>query len=71
VIALIMSMVSLYYYLMVIKELYISEPEEPELVRVPVLLNGLAVALVVGVFYVGIYPTHLYEAAQEATKLLF
>jgi NADH-quinone oxidoreductase subunit N len=71
VIAVIMSTVSLYYYLMVIKEMYISEPEEPDLVRVPALLNGLAVALLIGVFYVGIYPRHLFEAAQEATKLLF
>ncbi len=71
VIAVIMSMVSLYYYLMVIKELYISEPEEPGRLQVPVLLNGLAATLAVGVFYVGIFPRHLLEAAQEATKLLF
>jgi NADH:ubiquinone oxidoreductase subunit 2 (subunit N) len=66
-----MSFVSLYYYLMVIKELYISEPEEPGRLPVPALVNGLTVALVVGVFYVGIFPRHLLEAAEEATKLLF
>ncbi|OGO49644.1 MAG: hypothetical protein A2148_12230 [Chloroflexi bacterium RBG_16_68_14] len=71
VIAVVMSLVSLYYYLMVIKELYISQPEEPGRLPVPALVNGLAVALVVGVFYVGIFPRHLFEAAQEATKLLF
>jgi len=38
---------------------------------VPLLMNGMTVALVVGVFYVGIFPRHLFEAAQEATKLLF
>ncbi len=54
-----------------IKELYISEPEEPGRLQVPLVLNGLTLALVVGVFYVGIYPRHLFEAAQEATKLLF
>ena len=71
VIAVIMSFVSLYYYLLVIKELYISEPEEPGRLQVPLVLNGLTLALVAGVFYVGIYPRHLLEAAQEATKLLF
>ena len=71
VIAVTMSFVSLYYYLMVIKEMYISEPEEPGRLQVPVLLSGLAVALVAGVFYVGIYPRHLFEVAEEATKLLF
>ena len=71
IIAVTMSMVSLYYYLMVIKELYISEPEEEGRLAVPMLVNGLTVALVVGVFYVGIFPRHLFEAAQGATGLLF
>ena len=71
VIAVTMSFVSLYYYLMVIKEMYISEPEEPGRLQVPVLLSGLAVALVAGVFYVGIYPRHLFEVAEEAALALF
>jgi NADH-quinone oxidoreductase subunit N len=70
-VAIVMSFVSLYYYLMVIKEMYISEPEEEGRLEVPPLMAALTVALVVGVFYVGIYPTHLFEAAQEATNLLF
>jgi NADH-quinone oxidoreductase subunit N len=71
VIAVVMSFVSLYYYLMVIKQLYISEPEEEGRLQVPALMSGLTVALVIGVFYVGIFPRHLYEVAEEATKLLF
>ena len=71
IIAVIMSFVSLYYYLQVIKELYISEPEEPGRLAVPAVINGLTVALVVGIFYVGIFPRHLLEAAQGATSLLF
>jgi NADH-quinone oxidoreductase subunit N len=71
IIAVLMSFISLYYYLMVIKQLYISEPEEEGRLQVPALLNGMAAALVIGVFYVGLYPRHLFEAAQEATKLLF
>ncbi|MEX2160175.1 MAG: NADH-quinone oxidoreductase subunit N [Dehalococcoidia bacterium] len=71
IIAVVMSFVSLYYYLMVIKEMYISEPAEEGRLSVPLLVNGLAVLLVAGVFYVGIYPRHLFEAAQEATKFLF
>ena len=71
VIAVVMSFVSLYYYLMVIKELYISQPEEEGRLPVPALVSGLTVALVAGVFYVGIFPRHLLQAAEEATKLLF
>ena len=71
VIAVTMSFVSLYYYLIVIKEMYISAPDEPGRLSVPPLMAGLAVLLVLGVFYVGLYPRHLFEAAQEPTKLLF
>jgi len=71
VIAVVMSFVSLYYYLIVIKELYISEPEEPGRLAVPSLVSALTVVLVAAVFWVGIYPRHLYEAAEEATRLLF
>jgi len=55
----------------VIREMYISEPEEPGRLPVPALVSGLTVLLMIGVFYVGLYPRHLFEAAQEATKLLF
>ena len=71
VIAVVMSFVSLYYYLMVIKELYVSKPEEEGRLPVPMMISGLTLALVAGVFYVGIFPRHLLEAAEEATKLLF
>jgi NADH-quinone oxidoreductase subunit N len=71
VVAVTMSFVSLYYYLMVIKEIYISAPEQPGRLSVPPLMAGLTVLLVLGIFYVGLYPRHLLEAAQEATKLLF
>jgi NADH-quinone oxidoreductase subunit N len=72
VIAVTMSFVSLYYYLMVIKQLYVSQPEDgEERLAVPPILSGLAIALAIGVFYVGIYPTHLFEAAQAAGSLLF
>ena len=71
VIAVVMSFVSLYYYLMVIKELYISKPEEEGRLQVPLSVTGLTAALAAGVFYVGIFPRHLFEVAQEATNLLF
>ncbi len=51
--------------------LHISEPEEEGRLQVPVMVTGLTVALAIGVFYVGIFPRHLYEVAEEATNLLF
>jgi NADH-quinone oxidoreductase subunit N len=71
IVAVVMSMVSLYYYLMVIKELYISKPEEEGRLPVPALVSGLTTVLAVGVFYVGLFPRHLFEAAQAAANMLF
>jgi NADH-quinone oxidoreductase subunit N len=71
VIGVTMSFVSLYYYLMVIKELYIGATEDQSRLPVPPVLAGLTVVMVLGIFYVGLYPRHIFEAAQEATKVLF
>ncbi|MGB2693582.1 MAG: NADH-quinone oxidoreductase subunit N [Dehalococcoidia bacterium] len=71
IIAVTMSFVSLYYYLMVIKQLYVGEPEEPGRLAVAPLVSGMAIVLTVGVFYVGLYPQHLFDAAQGAATRLF
>jgi NADH-quinone oxidoreductase subunit N len=71
IIAVTMSFVSLYYYLMVIKQLYVGEPEEQGRLAVSPLVSGMAVALAAGVFYVGLYPQQLFDAAQGAATYLF
>jgi NADH-quinone oxidoreductase subunit N len=71
VIAVTMSFVSLYYYLMVIKQIYVGEPAEPGRLHVPAVVNGLVFVLVLGYFYVGLYPRQLFEAAEEAANALF
>jgi NADH-quinone oxidoreductase subunit N len=71
IIAVTMSFVSLYYYLVVIREMYISKPEVEGRVAVPAMVSGLVVLLVAGVFYFGLYPRHVFEAAQGASTLLF
>lgn len=66
------SVISLYYYLQVMREVFVTPVEgEPEPLRVPLLMQGLAFGLMLGVFYVGVYPLHLFEAADNATRLLF
>lgn len=63
--------VSLYYYIMVVKAAYVSEPSE-ELPRIPLsvpvrlLTWGMIIVIVVG----GIFPHHLYALAREAARLL-
>jgi hypothetical protein len=56
---------------MVIREMYISPSEDTVRLAVPPLLAGLAIVLVIGIFYVGLYPGHIFEAAEEATSALF
>jgi NADH-quinone oxidoreductase subunit N len=71
IIAVTMSFVSLYYYLIVIREMYIFAPEESGRLPVPPLVSGLVVVLIAAVFYFGLYPRHVFEAAQGAATLLF
>jgi NADH-quinone oxidoreductase subunit N len=71
IIALINSFISLYYYLLVIKVMYLGTPEQPARFRVPMLMNAAIGVLVLGVFFIGIYPGPLLQAANNATRLLF
>jgi NADH-quinone oxidoreductase subunit N len=63
--------ISLYYYLMVIKAAYIVEPEEEG----PVIeINGstrlLNYAVISAMIYLGVFPTQVYDIAQEAVRIL-
>lgn len=71
-IAVVTSVVSLYYYLQVMRQAFVSAPAEGEgALDVPVLMNGLAFTLTLGVFYVGLYPQQLFDAVHNATAFLF
>jgi NADH-quinone oxidoreductase subunit N len=66
------SVISLYYYLQVMREVFVTKVEgETEPLRVPWVMQGLAFVLMLGVFYVGLYPAQLFEAADNATSILF
>jgi NADH-quinone oxidoreductase subunit N len=66
------SFVSLYYYLMVMRQMYLFEPADDEKrFRVPPLLWLTSAALVAAVVFIGIWPRPILEAADEATEPLF
>ena len=69
--AIFMSLVSLYYYLMVVRQMYIETAEDPTPIRVPRLTLGLLGVLFVGMVLVGVYPAPLMEAIQHASDALF
>lgn len=69
--AIVMSVISLYYYLNVIKQMYMVEPEDMTRLRVPLTVSGTLAVLVAGVFFIGVYPGPLFEIVDNATRFLF
>ncbi|MBI4234554.1 MAG: NADH-quinone oxidoreductase subunit N [Chloroflexi bacterium] len=69
-VAVVNSLISLYYYLVVIKQMYIQPATDPTPVRVPVLVSSVLAVLVLGVFLIGIYPGPLVNAIGFATRVV-
>lgn len=66
------SVISLFYYLQVMREAFVTKADEgAQFLPVPLLMNGLATVTMLAVFYVGLYPQQLFEAVDNATKFLF
>ena len=72
-IAVTVSFVSLYYYLMVIKQMYLYKPEGADTGRfsVPLPMMGALAVLTGAVFLVGLYPAPLFKAIDASTSMLF
>jgi len=64
------SFVSLYYYLVVIKQMYLGEPEEPTRFPTPWLEYGALTLLVAGVFLVGLYPQPVFDVVEQGTAAM-
>ena len=72
-VAVIMSTVSLYYYLKVIRQMYVIEPAEGQEARwrltpIAYLTTGV---LFLGIFLVGLWATPIFKAADGASAMLF
>ena len=65
------SLVSLYYYLQVIRQLYVEPAAEQSALPVPRVTLGALAALLIGMVVVGIYPAPLMDAVQYASDTLF
>lgn len=66
------SFISLYYYLMVIRQMYLFDPVgETARFRVQPVLWGLAAVLLLGILFIGIYPGPAFEASEQAARPLF
>jgi NADH-quinone oxidoreductase subunit N len=70
-VAVIVSFISLYYYLVVIRAMYVSEPEDHTRFSVPLAMSGSLVVLTLGVFLVGLYPAPLFDVTDSVAAVLF
>jgi NADH-quinone oxidoreductase subunit N len=66
------SFISLYYYLMVIRQMYLYNPEgDTTRWKVSPVLGALGLVLVGGVLFIGMYPGPAFEFSEQAAKPLF
>jgi len=64
------SLISLYYYLMVIKQMYIIPAEDESRVKVSPLMLGVVAVMVLGIIFVGVYPRPLVDVIDAASRAL-
>ena len=69
--AILMSLVSLYYYLMVIRQMYIEPVADASPISVPRLTFGVLSVLFVGMVLLGVYPALVMDFIQSASEALF
>ena len=64
------SLISLYYYLMVIKQMYIHPADDPTPLATPLLTKGVLAVLVLAIIFIGVYPGPLVDAIDAASRSL-
>jgi NADH-quinone oxidoreductase subunit N len=69
-VAIVNSVISLYYYLRVVREMYVSPSPVATRMRVPLLTTATLWVLFAGTVGVGVYPGPLVKAIDAATNVL-
>jgi NADH-quinone oxidoreductase subunit N len=70
-VAVVASFISLYYYLFVIREMYVTPPPDETRFRIEPVIQTAVVVLTIGVFFVGLYPQPLFDVTDSVSKVLF
>jgi NADH-quinone oxidoreductase subunit N len=66
-----LTVVALYYYLLVARRMYIDAPDRPGAIRVPATLGLAIFGCLVGVVGMGVYPGPWVTLAQRVASTLF
>jgi len=61
--------VSAFYYLRIVKVMYLGEPASEEKVPASLPLGAALALAVVGMLYIGIFPGKLLDLAKAATSM--
>jgi NADH-quinone oxidoreductase subunit N len=71
-VAMVASLISLYYYLKVIREMYLNLAADGEgsTIQIPGLLYGLVGVLVISVILLGVYPDPVVNIIEGATAVI-
>jgi NADH-quinone oxidoreductase subunit N len=70
-VAVTMSFVSLYYYLIIIKEMFLGKAEEGPAFPTPWPEYAALAVLIAGVLLIGLYPAPVFDAVDTSTAVLF
>ena len=70
VVAVVNSLISLYYYLRVVRAMYVSEAADTSRLPLPVAASVPVWLLLAGTVLVGVYPAPVMEAAEAAVRAL-
>ena len=68
--AVVNSLISLYYYLVVIRQMYIEKAEDSRPIPVPALTSSTLAVLFGGILLIGVYPGPLVAAIEAAVKVV-
>ncbi len=69
VVGLINIVISMYYYLIVVKKMYIAEPKDPTPVAISTPLKVVVYISLAGTLLIGIYPQPFIDWVESATMM--
>jgi NADH-quinone oxidoreductase subunit N len=70
-VAVVASFISLYYYLQVMRVMYVNTAPDPSRLSIPIVLQVSVVVLALGVFAVGLYPAPLFDITDSVAAVIF
>ena len=68
--AMVNSLISLYYYMMVIKQMYMVPADDNTPLKVSLISGGALGMLIAGIIIIGVYPGPLVDAIEVATRAI-